>query len=160
MITVPTLRLATCRDAPRIAQLSRDRIEQGLGWSWTAPRVERSIADAETNVLVAADAGRLLGFGIMSYGDDDSAHLVLLAVAADSDRRGIGGAMLGWLEQAARTAGTAHIGLEARVTNAAARAFYARLGYVEVQELPGYYRGREACVRLTKDLGWGREGVD
>jgi len=42
--------------------------------------------------------------------------------------------------------------LEARLTNGTARAFYARLGYREIQTLPGYYQGREACVRLAKDL--------
>jgi len=71
---ITTLRLATGDDAPVIARLSRDRIEQGLGWSWTAPRVLRSIADAETNAVVALDGEQMLGFGIMKYRDED-AHL-------------------------------------------------------------------------------------
>ena len=61
----PTLRLATRDDAQLIARLSRDRIEQGLGWSWTTPRVLRSIRDRETNVVVALEASEALGFGIM-----------------------------------------------------------------------------------------------
>jgi [ribosomal protein S18]-alanine N-acetyltransferase len=154
---VPTLRLATAADAAGIAALSRDRIEHGLGWRWTAPRVLRSIADRSTNVVVAreADAGRaaapLLGFGLMQYHDDE-AHLLLLAVHADAGRRGIASAMLQWLEHSALIAGIGQVYLEARLTNAAARAFYARLGYREIQTVPGYYLGREACVRLAKDL--------
>ncbi|MES2098635.1 MAG: GNAT family N-acetyltransferase [Pseudomonadota bacterium] len=151
MSAAPTLRLATRADAPGIAALSRDRIEQGLGWSWTAPRVLRSIADRSTNVVVAGNAGRMLGFGIMKYHDDE-AHLLLLAVRADAERRGIGAALVAWLEQAALIAGVGQVYLEARLANGAARAFYAKLGYREIQTLPGYYQGREACVRLAKDL--------
>ena len=79
MIDELILRLATRADAPAIASLSRDRIEQGLGWSWTAPRVMRSIRDHETNVLVARQGAASLGFGIMKYHDDE-ARLVLRAV--------------------------------------------------------------------------------
>jgi len=152
MLDKPMLRLASRDDALTIARLSRDRIEQGLGWSWTAPRVLRSILAADTNAVVALDRDRLLlGFGIMKYGDD-AAHLLLLAVRADSARQGVGTALVDWLEASARVAGVAQIGLEARATNAQARSFYRRLGYRETQSLPGYYQGREACVRLAKDL--------
>lgn len=152
----PRLRLAKRADAPVIAALSRDRIEQGLGWSWTAPRVLRSMNDRSTNVVVAerepAEASaRLPGFGIMKYHDDE-AHLLLLAVAADAGRRGIGSALVKWLEQSSLIAGVGQVYLEARLTNAAARAFYARLGYREIETLPGYYQGREAGVRLANDL--------
>lgn len=146
-----TLRLAAHADAAGIAALSRDRIEQGLGWSWTASRVQRSIRDPATNVLVAHRAGRMLGFGIMKYHDDE-AHLLLLAVHSRASRRGIGSALVAWLERSARTAGIGQVYLEARLANGAARAFYARLGYREIQTLPGYYQGVEACVRLAKDL--------
>ena len=149
-----TLRLATRTDALGIARLSRDRIEQGLGWSWTAARVLRSVADAQTNVVVAHDSARMLGFGIMKYHEDE-AHLLLLAVQADAVRRGVGSALVGWLEQTALVAGVGQVYLEARLTNQPARAFYAHLGYREIQTLPGYYQGREACVRLARDLWLG-----
>lgn len=152
MIADTTLRLAHRGHAHAIATLSRDRIERGLGWSWTARRVVRSIADADTNVLVALDAADALqGFGIMKYGDDE-AHLLLLAVQAARGRRGIGSALMGWLEAAALTAGVRSIFLEAREANGPARAFYRRLGYREVDLLPGYYQGREDSVRLLKNL--------
>lgn len=152
MIADTTLRLAHRGDAQTIATLSRDRIERGLGWSWTARRVVRSIADDDTNVLVALDAATgLQGFGIMKYGDDD-AHLLLLAVQQAQGRRGIGSALMGWLEAAALIAGVRRIFLEAREANGPARAFYRRLGYREIEVLPGYYQGREDSVRLLKDL--------
>lgn len=147
----PVLRLARRAEAAGIAALSRDRIEQGLGWSWTAPRVLRSILDPAANVVTAQGGGHMLGFGIMKYHDDE-AHLLLLAVREQAGRRGIGSALVAWLEQSARVAGIGQVYLEARLTNRAARAFYARLGYREIQTLPGYYQGVEACVRLAKDL--------
>lgn len=151
MISDLTLRLALETDALPIAQLSRDQIERGLGWSWTTQRVLRSIVDAETNVVVALEAGKLCGFAIMKYHDDE-AHLLLLAVRPRARRQGIGAALLKWLEQAALTAGVGQVWLEARQGNAAARAFYRQLGYREIQVLPGYYQGREACVRIARDL--------
>ena len=63
MSTSLQLRLATRADAPGIAALSRDRIEQGLGWRWTTPRVLRSIADRGTNAVLAAEGERVFGFG-------------------------------------------------------------------------------------------------
>ena len=150
------IRLAAPGHAPAIARLSRDLIEHGLGWSWTPQRVLQSIGDAQTNVAVALDSsGALLGFGLMKYRDDD-AHLLLLAVQPEYGRRGIGTALVAWLEKVALTAGVGKVCLEARVTNAAARAFYARLGYIEAQVVPGYYQGREASVRMSKDLSTGR----
>jgi [ribosomal protein S18]-alanine N-acetyltransferase len=157
MVDATPLRLAVPADATAIATLSRDRIELGLGWRWTAPRVLRCVLDPATNVVVMRGqrgerAGKSLrGFGIMKYHDDE-AHLLLLAVDVQAVRCGIGSAMVAWLEASACAAGIGRIQLEARDTNDAARAFYARLGYREVQCLPGYYEGREACVQLTKDL--------
>jgi [ribosomal protein S18]-alanine N-acetyltransferase len=149
-----TLRLADGDDVPGIARMSRDHIEQGLGWSWTSARVLRSLRDAQTNVVVAQGDARLLGFGIMKYHDDE-AHLLLLAVRPDAVRRGIGSSLVAWLERSASVAGVRQVVLEARLTNQAARAFYARLGYHEVQTLPGYYQGREACIRFARDLWLG-----
>ena len=46
-----TVRLAIPADAAEIAAMSRDQIENGLGWSWNEARVRRSIGDRETNVV-------------------------------------------------------------------------------------------------------------
>lgn len=146
-----TLRLASSADAPAIAALSRDRIEHGLGWRWTAARVLRSVREPATNAVVAKHDGTLLGFGLMTYFDDE-AHLLLLAVQAQAARRGVGSAVLAWLERSAQVAGIAQISLEARLANEPARAFYAQAGYREVEVLAGYYLGRESAVRLAKVL--------
>ena len=55
------IELATSADARVIADLSRDVIEQGLGWSWTAPRVLKALRDDATNVIVARRLGKARG---------------------------------------------------------------------------------------------------
>jgi ribosomal-protein-alanine N-acetyltransferase len=145
------IRLASSHDALGIAAMSRDLIEQGLGWSWKQPRVLRSIRDRDTNVAVACDANGLTGFGIMKYKEEE-AHLLLFAVLDSHRRRGIGTALMAWFERTALVAGIGVIQLEARLTNQDARAFYHRLGYTEIKIVRGYYCGVESAVRLAKDL--------
>ncbi|MDC8015574.1 GNAT family N-acetyltransferase [Tahibacter soli] len=147
-----TIELAQARDIPRIAAMSREFIEQGLGWRWGPGAVQRCVRDRATNVAVARDVdGAPAGFGIMKYGVTD-AHLLLFGVAPAQRRRGIGAALLAWLEASAVTAGIELVFLEARAGNVAAREFYRSRGYRELTVLRGYYRGQEDAVRLGKDL--------
>jgi ribosomal-protein-alanine N-acetyltransferase len=152
MILKHDIRLATHADAARIGEMSRDLIEHGLGWRWTPNSIRRCIRDASTNVAVAAtEQGGVAGFAVMRYKDDE-AHLILLAVDPAVRRRGIASALIAWHEKAALTAGIGTVYVEARATNAEARALYRRLGYHEVQHVRGYYSGIENGVRLAKDL--------
>ena len=145
------IRLATAADAQAIAGMSRDLVEHGLRWGWTPARVQHSIRDRATNVAVASERGVIVGFGIMKY-QDDEAHLLLFAVRPSHRRKGIGAALMTWLESVALTAGVGVIYLEARAGNVAARAFYKRLGYREIALAPGYYGHVEDAVRIGKDL--------
>ena len=61
--------------------------------------------------------------------------------------------------RSARVAGIARISLEARHSNVDARNFYGRLGYSQAELLPGYYGGREASVRMAKELGSTQKGT-
>lgn len=146
-----SIELATGTDARVIADLSRDVIEQGLGWSWTTPRVLKALRDDATNVIVARRGTAVAGFAIMRY-SDDTAHIVLFAVAAAHRRGGIGTALISWLETSAHTAGIHTIALEARSSNHEARAFYGRVGFNEIGVRVSYYRGVEDAVRFEKSL--------
>jgi len=153
-----SIRFASRADALAVAEMSRDRIESGLGWSWTKERVMRSLRHPDTNAIVAMRDAHRVGFGIMKYGEEE-AHLLLLAVDPAQARLGIGSTILQWLERSAQVAGLARITLEARAGNVAAHAFYRRLGYTPAQLLPGYYDGRETSVRMVKALGRERTGT-
>jgi ribosomal-protein-alanine N-acetyltransferase len=145
------LKLARLRDAQQIARMSRDLVEQGLPWSWTAPRVAAHIRGQDSNVLAAWVGGHLAGFAVMQF-YDEHAHLNLLAVDPRYRRFGIGRKLIVWLEETARVGGIFTINLEVRATNGGARAFYRTLGYQEVRAIPGYYSGRETAIRMTHDL--------
>ena len=94
----------------------------------------------------------------MQYKDDE-AHLLLFAVDRMRRRRGVGTALLAWLEATALTAGIGVVYLEARVRNREARAFYRRHGYLEVARLRGMYRGIEDGIRISKDLWLPRDAI-
>lgn len=131
--------------------MSRDLIEVGLGWSWTVDRVAASLHDENTNVAVAHDAGKVIGFAIAKFRMDEG-HILLLAVDGTHRRRGVGTALIRWIEKTALVAGIGIVYLEARLSNAGARAFYKSLGYGELKVDAKRYRGVEAGVRLGKDL--------
>lgn len=145
------LKLARLRDVQRIAQMSRDLVEDGLPWTWTAPRVAAHVRDQDSNVLTAWVGDHLAGFAIMQF-YAEHAHLNLFAVDPQYRRFGIGRKLLVWLEETARVGGIFTINLEVRANNGGARAFYRTLGYQEVRAIPGYYSGRESAIRMTHNL--------
>jgi ribosomal protein S18 acetylase RimI-like enzyme len=148
---LPVICLARVEDAATIALMSRQYIEQGLGWSWNVSRVEAAIRHASTNVVAMHADDAVIGFGIMQYGDS-SAHLALLAVRPIHRRRGFAAALLAWLEECADTAGIGRVTVEARSDNPPAIAFYERRGYVQLARVAGYYRGVLDAVRMEKHL--------
>jgi len=156
-LAIPVIRLALPADATHIAVMSRDYVEGGLRWSWTAARVLRSIGDHASNVAVIADGGAILGFGIMQYGDH-TAHLALLAVHPAHRNKGLGTHLMGWLEKPAVVAGIVRIRLEARADNPQAIGFYRRRGFAPNGRIAGYYQGRIDAVRLGKSLGQALDG--
>lgn len=144
-------RLACAGDAPRLAAMSRDLVEEGLGWSWVPSRVAWHVRAPESVVLVAERRTRIAGFAIMRF-VVEHAHLDLLAVEPTYRRAGIGRGLIAWLEESALVAGISVIYLEVRASNACARSFYQKLGYRPIQRVPRYYDGREAAIRMARDL--------
>jgi len=145
------LRPARSADAARLAAMSEVHVERGLQPAWGAARIRWHVRDAESVVLTAWLGSAIAGFAIMRYGEE-VAHLNLLAVDPAHRRRGVGRALLGWLEESALTAGTFTIGLELRAGNELARTFYRAMGYRELGQIPGYYQGIESAIRMARDL--------
>jgi [ribosomal protein S18]-alanine N-acetyltransferase len=142
---------ARLSDAARLAAMSHELIETGLRPSWGATRIGWHVRHPESVVLTARSDRAIAAFAIMRFAEE-AAHLNLLAVDPAHRRRGIGRRLITWLEETALTAGTFRIGLELRALNAAARAFYAALGYRELETVPGYYQGVEAAIRMERDV--------
>ena len=151
MITDITVRLARIADAAEIAAMSRDYIERGLPWTWTQDRVAHAIVDLETNVAVVGEPGALAAFGIMFHTSED-AHLLLFAVRRSHQRKGVGSALLAWLEAVARNAGAQKIRVECLSKNRPARLFYSEHGYHELTITKQMYRGIADGIHLEKWL--------
>src|SRR4029079_3688108 len=101
--TAISLRFARRSEAPALALMSRDLVEAGLGWHYRADRIRQLIDDVDSVALAEGDGQRIAGFAIMSFGDEH-AHLVLLAVRATHQRRGIARRMTEWLRESGATA--------------------------------------------------------
>jgi ribosomal protein S18 acetylase RimI-like enzyme len=87
----------------------------------------------------------------MRFGDTH-AHLILLAVQATHQRRGIGRKMILWLLDTARVAGITSIHVELRMSNMSAFGFYRSRGVAETIRGPGDKRGRETARRMIRML--------
>lgn len=151
MITNEEIRLATAGDATSIAELSRDNIESGLGWSWTPARVRREIRNRHANVIVMSEGKLLTGFAVMQYLEGE-ARLNLLGVHPQYREKGVGRRLVRWLEETALANGNGIIYLETRLSNEKARLFYKSLGYKIIQRIPRYYNGKETAIRMAHDL--------
>lgn len=151
MIAGVAVRLATLNDVSDIAAMSRDYIEQGLEWRWRDAKISKAIRDPQTNVAVVGNELAVIGFGIMSYSEED-AHLLLFAVRRSSQRKGVGSALLVWLEAVARAAGAQRIRVEARAENIGARCFYSEHGYHERLLKKAMYDEKVDGVKLEKWL--------
>ena len=146
-----SLRLARPAEATTIANLSRDLIEYGLQWRWTPMRVASSMRAADVNVLVACNHDNMAGFAIMRYGDDD-AHLDLLAVAPPYRRAGIGRQLLEWLENAPSWRVYSTLPWKCARRTKEPSSSISAWAIATLEQLPGYYQGIEAAIRMGRDL--------
>ena len=142
MIADYDIGLAVPGEAASIALLSRDIVEHGMRWAWTPRHVRARLLDRSTNVVVARKAGIVIGFALMEY-SDDYAHLLLLGVAPNCQRRGIASALLVWLEATLRVVGIVRILAEVRETNRGARAFYQSRGFENM-------RLHQATIKISR----------
>ena len=83
---------------------------------------------------------------------EDSANLDLLATKISYRRQGVGTQVVQWLEKVASTSGAINIFVQVRKTNVAAVRFYQTLNFNVIDEVPGYYQGRETAVIMCKGI--------
>ncbi|MDH3507261.1 MAG: ribosomal protein S18-alanine N-acetyltransferase [Gammaproteobacteria bacterium] len=145
------LGLARATEVPKLAAMARSLVEHGLPHTWDEQRLCRCLANSDYVALVARDGKRIAGFAVMEF-LERRAHLALMAVDAAYQGHGVGRALLAWLEETARTAGTFLIHLEVRAGNVDARKFYERVGFIEAGRRRNYYAGGEDAVRMARDI--------
>ena len=121
---------------------------------WTLKNFEDAL-EAGYEAWVLRTGEGLQGFSITMIAPD-VAHLLVIAVARDAQRRGFGRQMLEHITQMARGAGTDGIVLEVRPSNHTALAFYDEEGFVQIGIRRDYYPAakgqREDALILQKSF--------
>lgn len=105
---------------------------------------------------VARQSGRVVGFCMAMFAPD-VAHVLVIAVAPSSQKKGIGALLLRHCENAARLRGLPALMLEVRPSNGNALNFYQRHGFKQLAIRKDYYpagdgQREDACV-MEKTLG-------
>lgn len=146
------IEVAQVKDASRIAQMSRDLVEQGLGWGWRTPRVAQHIKSPRHISLAARHPKRgLIGFALMAI-KAKRGHLVLCAVDPKLRRQGVGRRLLERLLEIGVLMELEAIVLEVRASNEGAQRFYVALGFTQAERVKGYYQNKEDAYRMVKHM--------
>lgn len=120
---------------------------------WTRGNFADSLTAGHSCWVVEEEDG-LCAYGVLMMGVEE-AHLLNITVAIASQRRGIGRALLGFLEGRSRDFGAQAILLEVRPSNVEARALYRAAGFREHAVRRNYYpaaHGREDALLMIKPL--------
>ena len=121
--------------------------------AFSAPWPEKLLRDfiehSDRLCLVASVGDEIVGYLNAMFALDEY-HIGSLAVKPEQRRHGIGGALVRELIKYARTSDAKYIFLEARESNAAARALYAGYGFEEVSKRRNYYESPpEDAILMT-----------
>lgn len=108
---------------------------------------------AAGSVLVALRDRDLLGnLVLLMRAGSDTARIYSVVVAPTARGLGIGDRLVEAAERVARDAGRRSMTLEVRADNVAARALYAKRGYVETRMLPGFYDDGADGLKLERAI--------
>jgi [ribosomal protein S18]-alanine N-acetyltransferase len=143
-------REATCLDVATL--LAAEPILFGTdGWSeatwWSElagrPRREYVVADVD---------GRIAGYaGLDAQGD--TADVMTIAVLPEHQGKGLGRALLAWLQERAAARGATNLLLEVRADNEPARMLYEQAGFVRISVRRKYYQpGDVDAIIMRKAL--------
>jgi [ribosomal protein S18]-alanine N-acetyltransferase len=131
----------------RIMAVMEVAFDPAYGEAWTRRQVSEALLLASTHALVVDSEGTPIrdsapaapaGFVLTRHVLDEE-ELLLIAVAPDARRRGVGAALITHLFEAARARDVTRLFLEMRRGNPAVH-LYERFGFEPIGERRNYYR--------------------
>jgi ribosomal-protein-alanine N-acetyltransferase len=135
-------------DLPRVVEIER----AGFRHPWSEELIRRELDHAWSRILLAVEEGpdgaeRILGF-VVYWVVHDEIHVLNVATAVESRRRGVARALMERTAEEGRRRGARLATLEVRRSNLPAIALYQALGYRAVGVRPNYYpeEGEDAIV--------------
>lgn len=150
------IRPATRDDAARLVQIVQSAFVEydgvlavrPMALSETLEEAERAIEDG--GVLLALDGDKAVGT-VRYELRSDCLYLGRLAVLPSHRRRGVGAALMNYIESLAPTAGYSRIELCTRQSMPGNLAFYSRLGY-HIDRTEPNKRGPDTNVWFAKEI--------
>ena len=130
-------------DLAAVMTIMNAAFEPRFGEAWTRSQCAGILPMSGVSLMLAQDnrSGQPIGFSLYRTIAGE-AELLLLAVAPDRQRRGIGQRLLDQFVDCARTAGATRVHLEVRDGNPAVQ-MYRLAGFKPAGRRPNYYRGND-----------------
>ncbi len=132
----------------RIMAVMDAAFDPAFGEAWNRRQVSDALTMPSTHALIINAAGELIAAGpspeiaagfVLTRHAADEEELLLIAVAPQFRRRGLGERLISHLFTAAQGRGVHHIFLEMRRGNPAI-ALYHKAGFAPIGQRPNYYR--------------------
>ncbi len=142
----PEIRPLAYGDLPLVISIER----RSFGSPWSVGMFALEMSKPDTIGLAAVDAGRVVGYLVLSR-FDRAWHLMNVATAPEQRRRGIASRLI--REAFGLIAGDEPVTLEVRPTNRSAIGLYERLGFRSFGLRRGYYpdNGEDALIMWKGD---------
>jgi ribosomal-protein-alanine N-acetyltransferase len=144
-----TIRQYDPHDFTAIFKLDQSCFAPGVAYSKTM--LKYYLAQPGAECLIAADAGKIVGF-LISEENPPLGHIVTLDVVESHRRHGVGSLLLAESEAHMMFRGVRTVLLETATTNEAGIAFWERHGYRREAVLKNYYPGRLDAFEMRKLL--------
>lgn len=132
----------------QIAEIEKECIPDG----WSEKTFEEALGNDGSLIFAAVCGGFTVGFLNGSYVLDE-AELLNIAVSEDRRKNGIAGGLIERFESKLSEIGVKTVYLEVRESNAPARRFYEKYGYIQNGLRKNYYRNpTENAILMYKNL--------
>ncbi|MFM2481851.1 GNAT family N-acetyltransferase/peptidase C39 family protein [Celerinatantimonas sp. YJH-8] len=114
---------------------------------------QRFIHSSHADLQIAIHEGKCVGYALVLYRRGTSlARLYSLAVLSQVQHQGVGLALVKRIQNNAQLYGCHFLRLEVDCNNQAAIHLYQKLGFHEIDTLPGYYENGNDGLRMEKPL--------
>ena len=143
-------------DLPAVMTIMTMAFDARFGEGWTRSQCAGILPMTGVSLMLAHDSDRLppIGFSLFRAIAGE-AELLLLAVAPEHQRHGIGRLLLDQFVEGARDSGAIRVHLEVRDGNPAVQ-MYCLAGFKPVGRRPNYYRGSDGrqydALTLAREL--------
>jgi [ribosomal protein S18]-alanine N-acetyltransferase len=124
-------------DVAAIMPIMNEAFDPDFGERWTASQCVAMLSLPDSSLLLTTYNGNYAGFALSRWVMDEE-ELLMIGVAKNLQKNGIGSHMIHHIIHRARVNDRQKIFLEVRDNNSA-RNFYYRLGFVDIGRRKNYY---------------------